>query len=206
MNIKLFNYGKCEKCKCIKNDVRVALCHLLTPDLCEKISDYNVYCFGCRKARSAEDRIIKKGMDLGWCKMEMVMAYFCIHNVEPYVRHSTKTQKINVMNQLIDEFESEDKLKNNILKKYFRDHYRFISEEFIPNLYNRKKLYDETKYFQMCSNGEFQYNKKTYLEKPLILTLLYIYVMQLIKGDRHLVDTKEVYEYIKDHIWSIFDN
>ena len=62
------------------------------------------------------------------------------------------------------------------------------------------------KYFQMYSNGEFHYNKKTYLEKPLIATLLYIYVMQLMKGDRHLVNTKEVYEYIINNIWSIFDD
>ena len=140
MSIKLFDYGYCMKCDCIKNNVRVALCHLFTPDLCEKISDYNVYCYGCRKARDNKNEIVEKGMTLGWCKMEMIMTHFCIHNVEPYVRHSTKTQKINVMNQLIGIFDIDNKLKNKFLKKYFKDYYKFISEELIPNLYNKKNV------------------------------------------------------------------
>ena len=38
----------------MKNNVRRELCHILPPQVCEVISDYNVYCYGCRKAKNNE--------------------------------------------------------------------------------------------------------------------------------------------------------
>ena len=40
----LFNYNKCECCKNSMNDVNITLYKLLPANLCNKISEYNVYC------------------------------------------------------------------------------------------------------------------------------------------------------------------
>ena len=55
-----FHYGNCSKCGCMKNGVRVTWSHLFLQHLCEQISDYNVYCKGCSKARDKKTHMIEK--------------------------------------------------------------------------------------------------------------------------------------------------
>ena len=71
----LFNYGECDMCNCMKNDVRVVLSNLFLPNICEQISDYNAYCRGCKNARDKESVIIEYGMSRGVSKIEMQSEY-----------------------------------------------------------------------------------------------------------------------------------
>ena len=61
---KIFHYGYCSNCNSMKNNVRRELCHILPPQVCEVISDYNVYCYGCRKAKNNEKWVIERGIHL----------------------------------------------------------------------------------------------------------------------------------------------
>ena len=58
----IFHYGNCSKCGCMQNDVRVTLSHLFLPHMCEQISDYNICCKGCSKARDKETHMIEQGI------------------------------------------------------------------------------------------------------------------------------------------------
>ena len=50
----LFNYSKCECCNNKKNDINFTLYNLLPANLCNKISEYDVYCSQCCITRDLE--------------------------------------------------------------------------------------------------------------------------------------------------------
>ena len=50
----LFSYSKCEWCKTKRNDVNITLYKLLPANLCNKISEYDVYCNQCCITRDLE--------------------------------------------------------------------------------------------------------------------------------------------------------
>ena len=89
----LFHYGYCSKGDCMKNDVRVSLSHLLAPQLCEQISDYNVYCNGCSKVREKEASMIDKGKFLKMCNIEIQLDYFRLNKPRLFFADSPKTVK-----------------------------------------------------------------------------------------------------------------
>ena len=116
--IKLFNYGYCNKCNYMKkNDTRIALFHLLPPQLCEDISEYNVYCYGCSKAKRNEKWVIEKGIALEISEIETSLYYFTHNKPKPFCVDSPKTVKVREMNEIIGFYENKDKLMNKVGKK-----------------------------------------------------------------------------------------
>ena len=99
----LFHYGYNSKCDCMKNDVRVSLSHLLAPQLCEQISDYNVYCNGCSKVREKEASMIDKGKFLKMCIIEIQLDYFRLNKPRLFFADSPKTVK-GARNKKTDRF------------------------------------------------------------------------------------------------------
>ena len=72
----LFNYNKCEWCKGKKNDVSLTLHRLLPANVCDKISEYNVYCNQCCIARDLEKFFIKEHKDKGHTKFQLQLKFF----------------------------------------------------------------------------------------------------------------------------------
>ena len=72
----IFHYGNCSKCGCMQNDVRVTLSHLFLPHMCEQISDYNICCKGCSKARDKETHMIEQGIFFNMSVIEIQLDYF----------------------------------------------------------------------------------------------------------------------------------
>ena len=84
----------------MKNNVRRELCHILPPQVCEVISDYNVYCYGCRKAKNNEKLVIERGISKGMCEMEMIIYHFTRNKPKPFFADSSKTVKVGEMNEI----------------------------------------------------------------------------------------------------------
>ena len=201
----IFHYGNCSKCGCMKNDVRATLSHLFLPHTCEQISDYNVYCKGCSKARDKETHMVEKGKIYKMSVIEIQLDYFRL-NKRLFYADSPKTAKVREMNRLIYYFEDEDQQINTVLKKLFKDNYGLLSVFIIPDVYDKDKLYDRTMELQMEEEGFFRYNKRVYRTKPLILNLLWMYVADIIGDDSHLVDMGRIKGCLNDFVWNGHDD
>ena len=55
----LFDYSKCKCCNNKKNDTNLTLYNLLLANLCNKTSEYNVYCDQCCITRDLEHFLMK---------------------------------------------------------------------------------------------------------------------------------------------------
>ena len=189
MSGNTFHYGNCSKCGCMKNDVRVTLSRVSPAyNICEQISDYNVYWKGCSKARDKETHMIKKGRFFKRSVIEIQLDYFRLNKRLVYA-DSPKTVKVREMNRLVDYFyEDEDKRINRVLHRFFKDNYFLLSVYIIPDVYDRHILYDKTMELQMAEEGYFSYNKRLYEIRPMILNLLWMYVVDMIDDGYHLVD------------------
>ena len=77
----LFNYNKCECCKNTKNDVNITLYKLLPDNLCNKISEYNVYCNQCCITRDLEKFFDEEHKDKGYTKFQLQLKFFMRHQV-----------------------------------------------------------------------------------------------------------------------------
>ena len=183
----IFHYGNCSKCGCMKNDVRATLSHLFLPHTCEQISDYNVYCKGCSKARDKETHMVEKGKFYKMSVIEIQLDYFRL-NKRLFYADSPKTVQVREINRLIDYYEDEDTRINKVLNTFFKDNYFLLSVYIIPDVYDRHILYDKTMELQMAEEGYFSYNKRLYEIRPMILNLLWMYVVDMIDDGYHLVD------------------
>ena len=109
------------------------------------------------------------------------------------------------MNKLIDFYE-EDKQMNKVMKKFFKDYYFRITVDMMADISNRKQLNKETMYFLICGEGFFTYNRVWYEERPIIINLLFMYLIDMIGSDDRLVDMKEVKKYLSHNVWKQDDN
>ena len=91
------------------------LSHLFLQHICEQISDYNVYCKGCSKARDKETHMIEKGFfhECYWNTTGLLQAQQEV--VLCWQPHGSKGE--GEMNRPIDYYEDEDKRINKGLKK-----------------------------------------------------------------------------------------
>ena len=197
---KIFHYGYCSNCNSMKNNVRRELCHILPPQVCEVISDYNVYCYGCRKAKNNEKMVIERGISKGMCEMEMIIYHFTRNKPKPFFADSSKTVKVGEMNEIIDFYESEDMLMNKVMKKFFKDHYFILTVFIMSDVSDTRMLHDKTMQLQMEEDGYFSYNRRLYAIRPLITCFFSMYLIDIIDSDDHLVDTGKVMRYINDHV------
>ena len=62
----LFNYSKCECCNNKKNETNLTLYNLLPANLCNRISEYNVYCNQCCITRDLEQFFVVKHKGNGY--------------------------------------------------------------------------------------------------------------------------------------------
>ena len=180
----------------MKNNVRRELCHILPPQVCEVISDYNVYCYGGRKAKNNEKWVIERGISKGMCEMEMILYHFTPNKPKQFFADSSKTVKVGEMNEIIDFYESEDMLMNKVMKKFFKDHYFILTVFIMSDVRDRRMLYDKTMQLQMEEDGYFSYNRRLYAIRPLITISFRMYLIDIIDSDDHLVDTGKVMRYI----------
>ena len=55
----LFNYGECKCCKKMQNNNNVELSKLLPSNICNKITDHNIYCVKCCNVFEREQRLLR---------------------------------------------------------------------------------------------------------------------------------------------------
>ena len=72
----LFNYSKCECCNNKKNDINFTLYNLLPANLCNKISEYDVYCNQCCITRDLEKLFVEEYKDKGYTKFQLKLKFF----------------------------------------------------------------------------------------------------------------------------------
>ena len=68
----------------------------------------------------------------------------------------------------------------------------------IPDVHEKHKLYEKTMEWQMEEEGYFSYNKRLYEIRPMILNLLWMYVVDMIDDDYHVVDMGSIKRYLID--------
>jgi hypothetical protein len=64
----LFNYSKCECCKGKRKDVSFTFCNVLPANVCDMISEYNVYCNQCCITRDFEKFFVEEHKNKGYTK------------------------------------------------------------------------------------------------------------------------------------------
>ena len=75
----LFNYSKCECCKCKKKDVSFTFYNVLPANVCDMIGEYNVYCNQCCITRDLEKFFVEEHKDKGYTKFQMQLKFFMQH-------------------------------------------------------------------------------------------------------------------------------
>ena len=104
----LFNYNKCECCKCKMNDVSLTLHHLLPANVCNKISEYNVYCNQCCITRDLGQVFLEEHKDKGYKKFQLTLKFFMQYQAR-YPRHFYHKIARKSFEKEIDElFSNED--------------------------------------------------------------------------------------------------
>ena len=103
----LFNYSKCKCCNNKNNDIILTLYYVLPANLCNKISEYNVYCNQCCITRDLEHFFVKEHKDKGYTKFQLQLKFFMIYQkrfpVWFYHKIAIKSfeKKNNLMSSLI---------------------------------------------------------------------------------------------------------
>ena len=65
---------------------------------------------------------------------------------------------------------------------------------------------DRTVELRMEEEGFFRYNKRVFRTRSLILNLLWVYVVDIIGDDSHLVDMGSIKGYLNDFVWNGYDD
>ena len=133
--------------------------------------------------------------------IEIQLDYFRL-NKRLFYADSPKTVQVREINRLIDYYEDEDTRINKVLNTVFKDNYFLLSVYIIPDVYDRHTLYDKTMELQMEEEGCFSYNKRLYEIRPMILNLLWMYGVDMIDDDYHLVDMGSIKRYLNDCVWN----
>lgn len=77
--MSLFNYSKCECCKSEKNDLSFTLHNILPANVCDKVSEYNVYCNQCCITRDLETIFVEEHKEKGYTKFQLQLKFFMKH-------------------------------------------------------------------------------------------------------------------------------
>ena len=72
----LFNYYKCECCKSERKDVSFTFYNALPANVCDVISEYNVYCNQCCITRDLEKFFVEENKDKGYTKFQLQLKFF----------------------------------------------------------------------------------------------------------------------------------
>ena len=107
----LFNYRKCECCKSKRNDVIFELQNILPANVCNKISEYNVYCNQCCITRDLETFFVKEHMDKGFTKFQMQLKFFMKHQQRFPVCFYHKIARKSFEKEIDKFFENEDLIR-----------------------------------------------------------------------------------------------
>ena len=76
----LFDYSKCKCCNNKKNDINLTLYNLLPANLCNKISENNVYCDQCCITRDLEKFFVEEHKGKGYTKFQLQLKFFMRHH------------------------------------------------------------------------------------------------------------------------------
>ena len=71
-----FNYYKCECCKSERKDVSFTFYNVLPANVCDVISEYNVYCNQCCITRDLEKFFVEENKDKGHTKFQLQLKFF----------------------------------------------------------------------------------------------------------------------------------
>ena len=72
----LFSYSKCECCNNKKNYINFTLYNLLPANLCNTLSEYDVYCNQCCITRDLEKFFVEEYKDMGYIKFQLKLKFF----------------------------------------------------------------------------------------------------------------------------------
>ena len=107
----LFNNAKCECCKTRRNDVNITLYKLLPVNLCNKTSEYDVYCNQCCIARDLEQFFVEEHKDKGYTKFQLQLKFFMQHQTRFPIHFSHKISRKSVEKEIDKFFSNEDLIK-----------------------------------------------------------------------------------------------
>ena len=117
--MSLFNYSKCECCHSQKKDVSFTLYNILPANVCDKISEYNVYCNQCCITRDLEFFVVEH-KDEGYTKFQLQLKFFmkhqqrfpvCFYHKIAIKSFETEVDKFFGNEDLIKRFGGADKIK-----------------------------------------------------------------------------------------------
>ena len=103
-----FNYPKCECCKTKGNDANITLYKLLPANLCNKISEYDVYCLQCCITRDLETFFVEEHKDKGYTKFQLQLKFFMQYQARFPTHFYHKISRKSVEKEIDKFFSNED--------------------------------------------------------------------------------------------------
>ena len=75
----LFKYSEGKCCKSKGKDVSFAFYNVLPANICNKISEYNLYCNQCCITRELEKFFLEEHKDKGYTQFQLQLKFFMTH-------------------------------------------------------------------------------------------------------------------------------
>ena len=195
--MSLFNYGECPICEDFRNDAKVSLFHLFPAIVCEKISEFNVYCNRCSRMRTIEVNFLKQPHTKDCERVELQIRFFTFYNFDLFEPNDLRNERIEKMTKLIMDNACDDFKK--MMVSYFKFRYREFKTFWLRNI-GRKELLKE-RVEDSIGDCMWSFYNKECRGRIIIKLILYEYLLDLIGGDMVYIELDDIHKYLDD----IFD-
>ena len=200
--MKLFNYGECKCCKKMQNNNNVELSKLLPSNICDKITDHNIYCVKCCNVFEREQRLLRVKDIHDYDKFYLQLKVFVEHNKKPHP-FSWQCSKTHYNKNMDEFFEDEDLIERfgggvKNVKKY-RAFAKKNRELFIwidHNIYRIETIQEILKQWNVRKDAYFKYYGKKYSVVLLINLIVWEMVYYKIgKENIKYIDVDDIGKY-----------
>ena len=163
-------------------DLSLTLHHILPANVCNKISEYNVYCNQCCITRDLEKLFLEEHKDKGYTKFQLQLKFFMRHQARFPIHVYQKISRKSFENE-IDEFFSNINLirrfgGTNAIKPYkaFVKKCRYLFEWIDWHLLDKEKINEVLNEFRATKYSIWYY----YNTKYKVCLLLYLFFWEYI--------------------------
>ena len=203
----LFNYSKCECCNNKKNDINFTLYNLLPANLCNKISEYDVYCNQCCITRDLEKLFVEEYKDKGYTKIQLKLKFFMKYQKRFPVYFCHKIDRESFEKELDEFFNNKDLIKRFggelSIKPYksFAKEFRVLFEEIDWHLLSKDKINKVLNEFRITKYHVWYYYDTKYKVCLLLYLFFWEYIYSIIGKDNiKYIDIGDIDKYV-DYIF-----
>ena len=203
----LFNYSKCECCNNKNNDINFTLYNLLPANLCNKVSEYDVYCSQCCITRDLEKFFVEEHKDKGYTKFQLQLTFFMKYQKRCPVCFYHTIDRESFEKEIDEFFNNKDLIKRfggtSAIKPYkaFVKKFRGMFDAIDWHLLSKDKINEVLNEFKITKYHVWSYYNTKYQVWLLVNLFFWEYIYSIIGKDNiKYIDIGDIDKYV-DYIF-----